>query len=596
MSFVHRTAFSAVWGLAAVTFLAGPSYARNDVQIWADYDPAVIDREWELMLGSSQFARGEDPIQGFICPDGTCRDAADVAWILHPAGTKEAPRQVAARAGFPQRRWTQEEAWSWYRALPWLCGFNYIPSTVANTTELWQGPSLDEPTIDRELGWAQAIGFNTIRVNFQYLVWKHNPDGFKKRIDRFLILADNHGISTVFVLFDDCAFGDPIVTEPTLGKQRDPISGMIMSSWTPSPGLKAVVDRSTWPDLERFVKDILTTFADDRRVLLWDLYNEPGNTNMGNKSLPLVEAVFAWGRQVRPRQPLTSGAFNPALAELTRKQIELSDIVTFHAYTNCEGMRKAIAQYKSAKRPVICTEWMARQLGSRFDTELPLFKREAVGWYSWGLANGRSQCQFPWWSKRGDPEPKVWFTDLLHRDGRPYDAAEVAVIRKLAADKRTDFAARDYTRMQPAPGEILDTDPRVRYSEGWTLWRGPDPLGGTLHYHNRAGGTAEIAFEGTGITLIHKVGPDCGIAQLLLDGKPATSTHGGALGADPNGNASLDTYSAQVDWNHRTLAAQGLAPGKHTLKIVGTGRRRSESSNSYVQIVGFAVTPSPNTR
>ncbi len=118
-----------------------------------------------------------------------------------------------------------------------------------------------------------------------------------------------------------------------------------------------------------------------------------------------------------------------ALAE----KLALSDVVSFHFYGNYEGLRRRIAELKTLLRPVINTEWMARLQGSTWETDLPLFKREAVAWYNWGLVNGRAQFQFAWWDKRGAPEPKVWFHDIFRRDGTPYDPAEHAVIRATAS-------------------------------------------------------------------------------------------------------------------------------------------------------------------
>ena len=339
-------------------------------------------------------------------------------------------------------RWPAQKAWAWYREQPWACGVNFVPGTAANTTEFWQAASFDEKTIDRELGWAGRIGFNSCRVFVQYLVWKHDPQGLKDRLGRFLEIATRHGISTMPVLFDDCTFGDPPQTEPYLGKQREPIPGMILPSWTPSPGLAAVTDRAVWPDLEAYLKDVIGAFAQDTRILLWDLYNEPGNTGMGNKSLPLVEAAFAWARQAEPAQPLTVAVWNGGLAELNRVQLEQSDVITFHAYTNYDGMRAAIADYAAHGRPVICTEWMARAQGSSYATELPLFREKAVGCYAWGLVNGRTQAHFPWWSARDAAPPAVWFHDILHRDGTPFDPAEIAVIERVAG-------ARGIPKLQP---------------------------------------------------------------------------------------------------------------------------------------------------
>lgn len=367
----------------------------------------------------------------------------------HPVRTM--PVAFASFLETRSQRRSAEDAWQWYRKQPWLAGTNYLPSTACNTTEFWQAESFDAPTIDRELGIAQATGFNTVRVFVQYLVWKHDPQGLKKRLAQFLEVAGKHGISVVPTLFDDCSFGDPPVRQPYLGKQRDPIPGMIAPSWTPSPGLDTVTDRNAWPELARYIKDVVGSFGRDARVVFWDLYNEPGNSGMGNKSLPLVEAAFGWAREARPSQPLTMGVWNGGLHELNQAMIGQSDIITYHAYTDYKGQRGAISRYKAYQRPVICTEWMARWLGSRWDTDLPLFKREAVGCYNWGLVNGRMQCQFGWNSKRGSPEPKVWFHDLYHKDGRPYDPKEIEAIRKTTADKRIDFTAADYSRPQPDP-------------------------------------------------------------------------------------------------------------------------------------------------
>jgi hypothetical protein len=80
---------------------------------------------------------------------------------------------------------------------------------------------------------------------------------------------------------------------------------------------------------------------------------------------------------------------------------------------------------------VICTEYMARTRGSRFATHLPIFKETGVGCYNWGFVSGKSNTVFPWGSKEGTPEPKVWFHDILRADGTPFDAAEVALIKKI---------------------------------------------------------------------------------------------------------------------------------------------------------------------
>ena len=147
--------------------------------------------------------------------------------------------------------------------------------------------------------------------------------------------------------------------------------------------------------------------------MIWDLYNEPGGD-----SLRLVEASFDWARKAKPSQPLTIGAWGGP-KDVSDRQLELSDMTSYHFYGDNAGMKARIADFKKLGRPVICTEWMARTLGAKYETELPLFKQEKVGCYNWGMVNGRTQTQYPWGSPKDAPEPKVWFHDLLHRDGSP---------------------------------------------------------------------------------------------------------------------------------------------------------------------------------
>jgi hypothetical protein len=323
-------------------------------------------------------------------------------------------------------RWTAEQATAWHEKQPWLVGFNYVPSNAANTTEMWQAESFDAAAIDRELALAGDTGFNSMRVFIQYLVWKHDPEGLRKRLGEFVAIAGKRGLTTMPVLFDDCAFAGK---QPYLGKQDDPVPGVHNSAWTPSPGHQRVADKAAWPDLEKYVADIVGQFAADKRVIAWDLYNEPGASGMGNKSLPLVEACFAWARKAKPVQPITIGVWNGALADLNKAQLGLSDVVSFHNYGNLDAVKGMVAGLRKEGRPILCTEWMARGMGSLPKSHLPFFKQEKIACYNWGLVNGKTQTHLPWGSKKGGPEPKLWHHDLFRRDLTPYDPQEVDFIR-----------------------------------------------------------------------------------------------------------------------------------------------------------------------
>jgi hypothetical protein len=120
---------------------------------------------------------------------------------------------VSASAQEPRARWTEDKANDWYRVQPWLVGSNFLPASAINQLEMWQAESFDPQEIDRELGWAQSLGMNTMRVFLHDLLWQQDSAGFKKRIDVFLTISSRHHIRPIFVLFDSC--WDPF---PKLGR------------------------------------------------------------------------------------------------------------------------------------------------------------------------------------------------------------------------------------------------------------------------------------------------------------------------------------------------------------------------------------------
>jgi len=256
-------------------------------------------------------------------------------------------------------QWTSEKANRWYASIDPICGCNYLPRTAVNSTEMWQAESFDPDTIAEELAWAQAAGFNGVRVFLQFLVWQDDPAGLKGRINQFLDITDSCGIKAMFILFDDCAFAGK---EPYLGPQDDPVPYTHNSGWTPSPGLKRVTDCSVWPELKAYVLDIVGGFAADERMLIWDLYNEPGNSDLGDKSLPLVEAIFAWAREADAQQPLTTSIWGLDDQHMSQRILELSDVTSFHHYGET-GVEAIIQRCQSFGRPVVCTEWLRRVVG-----------------------------------------------------------------------------------------------------------------------------------------------------------------------------------------------------------------------------------------
>ena len=355
----------------------------------------------------------------------------------------------------PAEKWTEQMAKNWYQKQPWLVGSNYNPASAINQLEMWQADTFDPKRIDLELGWAESLGMNTMRVYLHDLVWRDDPEGFKNRLDTFLTIAAKHKIKPMLVLFD--SVWDP---DPKPGKQRAPKPGVHNSGWLQSPGRKALQDKSEHARLEAYVKGVVGAFAKDERVLVWDIWNEPDNMNPGSYNqlepankvelvLDLLEKAFAWARAAGPTQPLTSGVWKgdwsspDKMTAMDRLQIDLSDVVTFHNYDSPTELEKRINWLKRYNRPLICSEYMARGNGSFFIGSLPVGKVHNVGMINWGLVQGKTQTHLPWdsWDRPYvNREPSIWFHEVFRNDGSPYIPEEVEFIKRMTGSTRSKAA------------------------------------------------------------------------------------------------------------------------------------------------------------
>jgi Cellulase (glycosyl hydrolase family 5) len=341
-------------------------------------------------------------------------------------------------------KWSEAKANDWYAKQPWLVGANYIPSNAINELEMFQAATFDLAINDRELGLAESIGMNTARVFLQDQLWEQDPTGFKDRLNIFLDIAAKHHIRPLLVLFDSCW-----ETNPHLGPQHPPIPGIHNSGWVQSPGKERLINLAYEPKLRSYVVGVVGAFANDDRILGWDIWNEPDNgggdkkedvlakVNRVNELLP---KVFAWARSAHPTQPLTSGLWagnwsDPAKeSATTRIQLQESDVISFHNYDWPEKFIERIKELQAYHRPILCTEYMARGAGSTFDGSLPIAKKYNVAAINWGLVAGKTQTYLPWDSWQRPYvllQPTIWFHEVFRNDGTPYRDHEVMLIREL---------------------------------------------------------------------------------------------------------------------------------------------------------------------
>lgn len=357
--------------------------------------------------------------------------------------------------------WSKERAWEWYNARPWIRGCNFMGSDCANRIDQWQEYGFEErlETADRELKLAAETGFNSIRIIMDFFVWKHERAGYMERLDRYIQTAAKYGISCTIVFGNDCM---PVKAEALsrlkLGEQEWHLG------WH---GGRKVSQHGTFgeagyhlldePELAlehyEWVREIVEKYKNDERILMWDVFNEPGNSNRKNMSLPHLKKFFEIIREINPIQPLTAGIFThdgkvDELPEIQRYALDNSDIVSFHNYGSYETNVCLLKRLKKLGRPIVNTEWLARCLHNNVQEIYPLFYLENVGCYCWGFVVGKYQTHEPWnsvWDQY-EKNPNLdwdftkWFHDLYRPSLHPYDPKEIELIKRFNKMADEDFA------------------------------------------------------------------------------------------------------------------------------------------------------------
>lgn len=364
-------------------------------------------------------------------------------------------------------RWSKEKAWEWYNSRPWIRGCNYMSADCANRIDQWQSLHFEEQmqTTEEELALMQKLGYNSVRLILEYVVWKEEHDSFLERFERYIALCDKYGISCMIVLANDCM---PPKTElwklPYIGEQH--------YDWGYHGGKKHsqhgrhngpaphfyLDEQASADDYFRMVEEIVTKYKDDARICMWDLFNEPGNSQRSGITLPILERMVRVVRAINPSQPLTIGAWcRDKNFEFSMPEdifaIENSDIITYHNYGSYEEHIRIIKYLKQFGRPLINTEWLARCSGNTVFENFPLFYLENIGCYNWGFVAGKYQTYEPWnafWQMY-DEDNNVqidftkWFHDLYRPNHRPYDPHETELIKRFCDLADAEFAKRNKT-------------------------------------------------------------------------------------------------------------------------------------------------------
>uniref|UniRef100_A0A914CHC2 C-type lectin domain-containing protein n=1 Tax=Acrobeloides nanus TaxID=290746 RepID=A0A914CHC2_9BILA len=292
-------------------------------------------------------------------------------------------------------------------------------SSAANQLEMWQAETFDADLIEKEISFGAKLGYTVFRIFLHDLVYFHDPAGFKSRMNTVLNSLDKYGMKALFTIFDT----ENVITNPTLGKQPRPRPAVCNSVYTYTPNITILNNASTHEILKPYVIDVVGTFANDSRVLAWDVYNEPGFGGSDNNNPiqeKLLQLAFEWARSVDPIQPLTSRIdFNTHALPV---EVNNSDVISIHIYSNAADFENNIKACQQYQRPIIVTEFMARELSCYYSNALPIGKKYNVGMIAWGHVMGKTEWNMPWDSYNKNYvkyPPTMWFQDTFRPDGCP---------------------------------------------------------------------------------------------------------------------------------------------------------------------------------
>ncbi len=333
-----------------------------------------------------------------------------------------------------------------------LVGANYTPAYAVNQVQFWHDFRPD--VVERELAAVREhFGISALRVYLHNINFDKEKETFLGNLEKFLSICSRHGIRPGFVFFDDCHRPDGIY----LDRPTTPIKGFHNGRWAQCPQHR---DRDP-DDLAKFkpyVQETIKAHRGDKRVLFWEIFNEPARGSAYSRRL--AEAGYRWARELEPIQPVLNCHFDRSKGGWS--DTEISDIVDAHIYHWAPRAWDRLAEANTAKGTVF-TEAGARWYAPRPSHGEPcevihwLEGRRAAGkstpgvFLCWELMVGNSNCRWHWVDKPGSPEPTVPWCGLMWPDCTPVSLAEAEAIRRYATGQRRALFYDDFQEGPLAP-------------------------------------------------------------------------------------------------------------------------------------------------
>ena len=425
----------------------------------------------------------------------------------------------------------------------WI-GANYTPAYAANQIQMWH--EFKPEVIESELTAAvKYFGINTLRVYLHNIVYDTEKEVFLERIEEFLKICDRHGIKPGFVFFDDC-WNHVGITIDTL----PPVDGRHNGRWAALQDAERKDENL--PKFKAYVQAVIAPHREDKRVLWWEIYNEP---NMGDAfSLKLREAGYGWAKELKPIHPVIA----------CWDDHPYTDIVNAHNYTVDWAGWDRQADMNPAKGTVFTeagARWFGKKpasSGSPIEVIEWLKKRKAAHKYvpgvylCWELMVGNSNCRWYWGTPDGASEPAIPWCGLLWPDCTPVSYAEAEAVRSYATGRKQALLFEDFQALPPQ---------EVARVPGWTRYGSSAEASGS-RYLSLSGHSKMVAGESAwgdylleATVMLKNGGGNAGICFRVNDPGPGTDEmRGYYLGID---NQSL--YFGKMEHGWKQLAVVDLA-------------------------------------
>jgi hypothetical protein len=196
-------------------------------------------------------------------------------------------------------------------------GFMYEPSYAWTEVDVWH--HFDPKIINLELSRGKKYfpGLNALRISLSADAYKRNPARFLSNLDRYLDIAAGHGLAVTATLFNrwhDSAldFGGIYVDNFWRGEKQY---------------------RNVYSS---YVKAVISKFAGDKRIFLWDVANEPLHEinrypDIFKMELDWLGWIYQDCKVAGAQAPLCVGLWGEC-RDCLEKVEPISDVLTIHSY------------------------------------------------------------------------------------------------------------------------------------------------------------------------------------------------------------------------------------------------------------------------